>query len=505
MYVRSKEGIVTVLLVSVKIILYIISDLKSGYHWDELLHIESGNHLSLGYADFPPMIGFIAWAQNLFQSESLFVNRLFIHLAGVATMIITSLMVVKLGGRWKAILVALLCILVSPIFGASHMLFLPVGFSQFFHLLAAYFLVSYYLDKSDRSLYLLAIAVGLGFLTKYLIGFFILSLAICVLIMDRDLLRRISFWKAVVLFVLIVTPNILWQVFHGFPVTGHFNALMDTDLNTTSFGTEVMLIFKYFNPVTLFVSLAGIFVLAFKKTYRPVKILGFTLILQMLLILAANGKFYYIAPIILTSIPIGALWTEKWVARRKWILPAVSSIIIISGVIFLPHGMPFFSPERYVRIYDIQETEDGRTPIFFDQFQTRALWPSVLEEIKAIIDSLPEEEKSNCIIWGKHYAYAGIVDLYREEYDFPPTICHMGNYHDWMPALDKSSVYITTGEMNLTEEFWCQFFDFVEEIKLIENKFSWDYKQSGIRLYICRGLRYDTHEVKQIIDKYYGI
>ena len=502
---KSKEGIVTIILVIVKVALHIFSDLKSGYHWDELLHIEAGNHLAFGYADFPPMVGIIAWLQNQLQSESLFVNRAFIHMAGVATMVLTSMIVIKLGGKWKAILIALLCILVSPMFGVSHTLFLPVGFSQFFHLLAAYYLISFYLKKNDKYLYFLALSVGLGFLTKYLIGFFILSLAICVLLMDRSLLRRSAFWKAIGLFILIITPNILWQVVHEFPVIGHFNALVDTDLNGSSFKQELILIMKYFNPVTLGISVAGILLLSFHRGHKPLKIIGLTLTLQLLLILAANGKFYYIAPIILAGIPLGAVWIEKRATARSWSFITVTTVILVSGVILLPHGMPFFSPDRYVRIYDIQTTEDGRNPIFFDHFQTRTLWPRVLEEMKETIDNLPEEEKTNCIIWGKHYAYSGIVDLYREDYGFPPSICHMGCYHDWMPELDKSAVYITTGEINLTLDFWFQFFDSVEEVKLIENKFSWDYKQSGIRIYVCRGLKYNKDELKQKIDKYYGI
>jgi len=502
---RSKEGIVTILLVTVKIALHIFSDMKSGYHWDELLHIEAGNHIAFGYADFPPMVGLIAWVQNLFHSESLFINRAFIHLAGVATMILTSMMVTKLGGKWKAILIALLCILVSPMFGASHTLFLPVGFSQFFHLLAAYYLISYYLSKNDKYLYFLALAVAFGFLTKYLIGFFILSLAIVVLLMDRSLLRRSAFWKAVGLFILIIIPNVLWQFTHDFPVIGHFNALMDTDLTASSFKEEIILITRFFNPLTLGISLAGILVLSFYSAKKQLQVVGFTLMLQLLFILAANGKFYYIAPIILTGIPVGATWLEKWATARSWLFITVSAVILFSGVILLPHGMPFFSPDKYVKIYNIQSTEDGRNPIFFDHFQTRNLWPRVLEAIKETIDTLPAEDQSNCIIWGKHYAYAGIVDLHREEYGFPPTICHMGCYHDWMPELDSSAVYITTGEINLTVDFWYQFFDEVEEVKLIENKFSWDYKQSGIRIFVCRGLKYNTDEIKQIIDKYYGI
>jgi len=63
-------------------------------------------------------------------------------------------------------------------------------------------------------------------------------------------------------------------------------------------------------------------------------------------------------------------------------------------------------------------------------------------------------------------------------------------------------VYITTGEINLTPNFWLQFFDNVEEVSIIENKYAMDYQQSGIRFYICRGLKYNSAEIKQIINKY---
>ncbi len=505
MSLRSKEGVVTLILICLKIILYVIADLKSGYHWDELLHIEAGNHLAFGYADFPPMIGMLAWIQNLLQSESLFVNRFFIHLSGIASMLLTTMIVTKLGGKWKAVLIALLCILVSPLFGASHMLFLPVGFSQFFHLLAAYYLIFYYHEKEDRYLYLLAISVGLGFLTKYLIGFFILSLGICILLLDRALLRKKAFWQAVVLFVLIISPNLLWQIIHGFPVLGHFNALMDTDLNTSNLWDEFALIIKYFNPAVLAISFAGLLLTAFHKSHKPLKLIGYALILQLLLILIANGKFYYIAPVILTGICFGALWIERLVLLQQWVLVPVILGLLGSGLVLLPHGVPFFTPEKYVKLYKVPETEDGRTPIFFDQFHTRALWPRVLDAFQETIESLPDEEKANCVIWGKHYGYAGISDLYREEFGFPTAISHMGCYHDWMPALDKSSVYITTGEINLTSAFWYQFFDSVEEVTLIENKYSLDYQNSGIRIYVCRGLKYNRDEIKGIIDKFYGI
>jgi hypothetical protein len=94
----SKENILIYALILAKVLIHTYSNLVSGYHWDEFLHIESGKHLAWGYTDFPPMIGLIAWIQYLFDSESLIINRLFINLVGVFTLIVSTKIIKKLGG-----------------------------------------------------------------------------------------------------------------------------------------------------------------------------------------------------------------------------------------------------------------------------------------------------------------------------------------------------------------------------------------------------------------------
>jgi len=116
----SKETILISALIIVKVLIHTYSNLISGYHWDEFLHIESGKHLAWGYTDYPPMIGLIAWIQNLFDSESLIINRLFINLVAVFTLVVSVKIIRKLGGGFNAILIALLCLLGSPIIGAYH-------------------------------------------------------------------------------------------------------------------------------------------------------------------------------------------------------------------------------------------------------------------------------------------------------------------------------------------------------------------------------------------------
>jgi hypothetical protein len=60
------EYIIIFLIVVIKAILHLIADSNSGFDGDEVLYIDAGKHLAMGYMEVPPMIGFLAWIQNLF-------------------------------------------------------------------------------------------------------------------------------------------------------------------------------------------------------------------------------------------------------------------------------------------------------------------------------------------------------------------------------------------------------------------------------------------------------
>lgn len=160
----------------VKLTLHLIGDAHSGFQGDELLHIATGNHPSWGYMEFPPVIGWLAYVQNLFGSSSVFVHHIFSHLASILIFIVVALTVVSLGGRAKAVFVALLCMLVAPAFGRGHQLFQPVVFTQLFWLLSFYQLVRFNKTLDEKYLWYLTLCLGFGFLTKYDILFFIADL-----------------------------------------------------------------------------------------------------------------------------------------------------------------------------------------------------------------------------------------------------------------------------------------------------------------------------------------
>jgi hypothetical protein len=108
------EYYIILVFVIVNLAFHLVADVNSFYHGDELLHINAGKYPALGYMDFAPVIAYLAYIQNLFQSDSLFINHLFVHIASVLILVICGLTTLKLGGKWPAVLVTLSCILFSP-------------------------------------------------------------------------------------------------------------------------------------------------------------------------------------------------------------------------------------------------------------------------------------------------------------------------------------------------------------------------------------------------------
>lgn len=99
--------------------------------------------------EFPPLIGVLAFIQNLFDSNLVYIHHLFSHISSILIIIYVAKITIELGGENKALFLTLLCIIIAPAFGRSQQFFQPVVFGQLFWVLGFYQLVRYtkYLDE----------------------------------------------------------------------------------------------------------------------------------------------------------------------------------------------------------------------------------------------------------------------------------------------------------------------------------------------------------------------
>ncbi len=223
----NKQTKLTILIFCiVELTLHLIADYHSGFQGDELLHIETGNHLAFGYMEFPPMIGLLAFIQNLFHSHSVFVYHILPHIATLLIIIYVSKTTVELGGKNIAVFIALFCLLVAPGFEGSQQLFMPVVFSQLFWVLCFYQLVRFIKHGEGKYLWYLTIFISLFFLTKYDALFFCFGLLSLLLFRKTRVALVKGTWLVFDYSFLILLPNIIWQFVNSWPALQMFHRLL---------------------------------------------------------------------------------------------------------------------------------------------------------------------------------------------------------------------------------------------------------------------------------------
>jgi hypothetical protein len=492
------EYFIILLSIVIKLAFQIIATANSGYHGDELLHIEAGKHLAFGYMDFPPFIGFVSWIQNLFHSDSLFINHLGNYINSALIILISGLIVLRLGGSLLAVLLTESAILFSPGFSASQYLFLPTAFEQIFWLLFLYYTIEYSKSENSKFILFIALIASVGFLNKYSILFLFAGFIVSILLFKRELLSKRVTWFALLLFGLFMLPNIFWQISNQFPIFHHVSELYETQLDKQSFLKEFITLILFLNPLTLLLWLPAMIVVPFNTKFKAFQLPVFTLIFSCIFLIFSKGKSYYFFPIILSLIPFGSVYFEQLIKQRNWIGYIYLFILITFGAYLLPHGIPLLKLEKYIESYHVKPNEDGKTPLVFENFYSKQNWVKILDSVNKKYQELSEEDRKHCYVWGRHYSMAGGINLLGSKYNLPQAFSFHSSFYSWVPDFDKNVVVISISESNLKKSYWEQYFNKVEEIEIIDNPFASEKNWYNYRIFLCRELKYNSHELKQI-------
>lgn len=487
----------------IKLALHLLADSHSGFQGDELLHIETGNHLAFGFMEFPPFIGILAFIQNLFHSDSIFIHHLFTHLASILIIIYVAKTTVELGGKDKAVFLVLLGIIIAPGFGRSQQLFQPVVFSQLFWVLSFYQLVKFVKELDKKNLWYLAIFVVLGFSSKYDTIFFIFGLSSLFLFKrTREALIQHKVWQMILLSSLFVLPNLIWQYKNNFPALQMFGRLYEMQLEKISRIENLGQLIVAINPLNLLLIVPSFIWFMGKKDKEINRPLSISILLSFLFLLGSNGKAYYFFSIILTILPFGGLyWEQNILVNRKWILYPLSIILLLGGVL-IPFGLPIYTFEKYLtrfQKYEKSVIKGGKQVIRSEEYYSSQKWGKTMHELQSVYDSLPVNEKKNCLIWGKHYSQAGAVKLWGGVHNLPKAFSYHGSFYTWSPKGEMPEVTIALSYQ--VGDFFKPYFDEVTQVRTIYNPYADTEEELYQHIYICKKPRQDFDKMKVLFEK----
>lgn len=484
-----------------KLTMHLFADYNTGFQGDELLHIQTGNHLAFGFMEFPPLISLFAFIQNLFNSQSVFVHHIFSHIASILIMVFIAKITIKLGGKFWAVLFVLLAILIAPGFGRSHQLFQPVVFSQLFWVMGFYYLTSYIKSFKKQYLLYLTITLILGFSVKYDAIFFVIPLSILFFYKSiRNKLIEHKFWYYIIMLASLLLPNFIWQIQNDFPVLKMMNRLYESQLNKVNLSSVITDLFFSLNPInTIIITFVLVFFSSnYHKKYRPLLI---TIIFSFLFLAINKGKFYYYFPMMLTLFPFGAVALESHVIKKRtWVAYPIIILQLSSGYFLIPFGLPVEGLKTYLNnTYKYENRSahpDAQYNIPFNERYTENYWKKTMLNLKLVNDSLTQNSNANTVIWGKHYRQAGAINLYRKNYDLPEAFSLHGSFYSWLPENEIPKTIIALSYTK--KDFFETYFEDVELAKRIHNNYADEEEMVWQYIYICSKPKLTFKELKYL-------
>lgn len=489
----SPEWIVLGTLVLLKLLIHGITGGNYGLHRDAFLYLAMGDHPAFGYVSVPPFTGMLAFLLNQLGGDGIFWVRLLPALAGAGSLLVIGLLVREFGGRAWAVLIAGLAFLLSPAFLRSNLLFQPVSFNQFFWLLSAYVVVRM-LGRNDPRYWLpLGILWGVAFLNKYSIVFLALGFGIALTLTPARVLFRSRYLLYGALAGLaIVTPNLLWQYAHNWPVITHMRTLHETQLvnvNISDFLTMQLLM----NFHALAVWLAGLVFLLFLKAGRPYRALGYTFLAVLAILILLRGKHYYSLGLYTPLFAAGGYALEHYFAPRlRGVMPAVAASMFLLMLPLVPFSLPVLSLESMVAYgratapYGLDGAlrwEDGRVHALPQDYADMTGWQELGGIVARTYLHLSPEEQARCRIYAENYGQAGAIRYYGRRFGLPEPVSFSDNFLLWAPDSIRGDILIYVNDE--VEEISY----FFSDVRLAGTIGDPHARESGLQVYLCRGPR----------------
>jgi 4-amino-4-deoxy-L-arabinose transferase-like glycosyltransferase len=408
-FFRSDLGVL-VLLATARLILHIATNGQYGFHRDELQTLDDARHLDWGFVVYPPVTPLIGRLELLLFGTSLIGFRLFAAVAVSAVMVVTGLMAKELGGQRHVQLLAAVAAGISPVSLTQGAVFQYVSFDYLWGVTVTYFLIR--LLKSDNPRWWVPIGamLGLGMETRYTIGFLALGIAGAVLVTPaRRFLRSPWLWAGVAASLLVLLPNLIWQMRHHFISLEFVSYLRVRDLQRGRFdGFFREQLQVCVNLVTAPLVFLGLFFYFLREEGRRYRLLGWTFALTFLLFALRGSRSYYTAPLypmliaggsVLFAILTGSLrpaWSRA-AYRAQWTAIAVSGGVV--ALLVMPVA-PIGSP-----IWRI-------TSKLHDQFREEVGWTDLSQAVAGVYESLSPDERTRTGILTGNYGEAGALNLY---------------------------------------------------------------------------------------------
>ncbi len=507
-------------------VLHVALSHRFGYYRDEFYFIDCAKHLAWGYVDQPPLAPFVTWLTSPLGYPVWGLRFFPGVLAGVTVLFGCAIARELRGGPFAqtvtASTIALAPGLVGIAYGLSTEFLSPAAWT------ALIYLTMRLVKTQDRRLYIsIALLVTLGLYAKYSIAACAVALAIGLLVTGHAKLLQ-SRWLVlgIALTALLVLPNAIWQVRHGFPMlevlhndqlNRHALANGMADESTNRWINALYMLglqFAYQNPLFAPIWIAGLFRFwsfdSAQNTSRqipPYRFLTVAYFLLLGLLIATIGRGYYIQGFYPALFAGGAAALESAIkAKPAGYKIAIIAAIVVAGLPMFPLALPVLRLPAYMayeRAIGLSRPAppDGKSHLINPMFADQLGWKTMTQTVSGAYWSLPPSQRRVTAIFADRYAYAGALDYYGPADGLPAVISPNNSYYLWGTRGYSGRSVLAVG----ATDYWLllHWFRSVRQIAVYRNDYRW-MLEGPLPIYLCTQPRASLAAMWPAL-KYYGL
>lgn len=410
-----------------------------GYFIDELYYIACANRPAFGYVDHPPFAPFVLTAFTFLFGNSVYAIRILPALAVSASVFLTGKLAEQIGGKSYAGLLAALALLCNPVSLAFGGFFSMNSFEPLFTIIMLLLVIRIIKTGNTKEWLFTGIVMGLGIMNKhtFAIGIFFLIISLFVTGHYRLIFNR-WFFGACFIALIIVLPNLFWQVYNGYPSLEFYRNISTRKNIYTPPVPFIINQIVNMSPAAVFVWAAGVVFALSAKKLKPFRFLPVFFVSVFLFMLISGtsraDRTLFAYPAVLAC---GAVFYEDFLNRfkvrsLKLILPA---LLLLFGIISLPLILPYFEYQKaadFVKMTGMNtEIEKGKKPPLPQLLADRIGWREKAEFLYKEYDALPEAEKKETIVVTDNYGKAGALELWGKEHGISQVFCGHNTYYLW--------------------------------------------------------------------------
>lgn len=430
---------------------------RYGHSMDELYFIAAGRHPDWGYADQPPFVPLLAHLMDTLFPGSLFWLRVPDVPAVAAGVLLCALIAREMGGRRRAQVMAAAAFAIAFL---NHGGQLDTGtFNVVLWTLCTWLVARWARlhaeggsgPAADLPLLWAGVATAVALQVKYLIPIFWVGVGVGVLVAGpRRMLTRPMLWAGAAVAVLAAVPGLVWQAVNGWP-QAEMTAVLSEETELMWGGRLAFLpqVLAMMGPVIgTVLGCYGFWKLLRSPELRPHRYLGWAALVVVVAVVAANGRFSYVAGVFPLLFAAAAVQLQERRPARWWRWVPTWPVFALSGVVTLL-GLPI-DPASEVR--PPTSADDRR-----ERFDTLVQfgWPEFADSVARVHRSLPAGTAANTAVVAKLYWQAGALEVLGPARGLPrPYSPHRGYWYFGRPGDRMTTVlYVGGTEESLRRHF----------------------------------------------------